>query len=329
MPNSCSLTLPARTPRAFARAPLAALTALAATLVPVAGCSSSAGAVTDAGSAIDSGNAASDSGAAAQDGSPAQDGSAAQDAAGGAPKWTLTWADEFNGADGSPVDPTKWGHEIGGDGWGNMEREYYTDGASNAVQTGGNLVITATTDGAAQYTCWYGACEYTSARLITKGKFSQKYGRFEARIKIPSGQGLWPAWWMLGNTGRWPACGEIDIMENIGREPTIVHASLHGPGYPGEGLTGEVNLPSYAPFANDFHIYAVEWDAAAIKFYVDGALYETQTPADAPKGQWPFVQPFYLLLNVAVGGSWPGDPDATSKFPQTMQVDYVRVYQKM
>ncbi|HSS37173.1 MAG TPA: glycoside hydrolase family 16 protein, partial [Polyangia bacterium] len=143
--------------------------------------------------------------------------------------WVLTWSDEFNGPDGSAADPTKWIHDVGGGGWGNQELEYYTDGIQNAVVQAGNLVITATTAGAAAHTCAYpsnGTCAYTSARLLTKGKFSQKYGRIEARIQIPEGQGIWPAFWMLGanlDTANWPVCGEIDIMENVGREPAINH----------------------------------------------------------------------------------------------------------
>jgi beta-glucanase (GH16 family) len=247
---------------------------------------------------------------------------------GSLPGWTLTWSDEFNGADGSAVDSTKWGHDVGGSGWGNQEREYYTDGTQNAVQQGGNLVITATTAGAAAETCWYGTCQYTSARLLTQNKFSQEYGRFEARIQIPAGQGLWPAFWMLGSniaTSPWPACGEVDIMENIGKEPSIVHGSLH---MTGANPTGSYTLAGGAAFSDAFHLFAVEWDTAEIRFYVDDQLYETQTRAAQGTGAtWAFDQPFFLLLNVAVGGTWPGDPDSTTTFPQTMKVDWVRVYE--
>jgi beta-glucanase (GH16 family) len=247
--------------------------------------------------------------------------------------WTLTWSDEFEGPDGSAVDPTRWVHDVGGTGWGNNELEYYTDGTQNAVVTGGNLVITATTAGASAYTCSYpanGPCEYTSARLLTQNKFSQEYGLFEARIQIPEGQGLWPAFWMLGAniaTSPWPACGEIDIMENIGSEPTLNHGSLHAPGFPGAGLTGAYTLPS-GNLGDAFHTYAVQWEPTAIRFYVDDQLYETQTPSDAPAGgTWEFDHAFFLLLNVAVGGSYPGAPDSTTVFPQTMKVDWVRVYE--
>lgn len=245
--------------------------------------------------------------------------------------WELTWSDEFNETDGSPVDTSKWTSLVGGDGWGNQELEYYTDNVANAHHQGGSLVITATRDGAADQSCWYGACQFTSARLQTKGKFSQTYGRFEARLKVPFGQGLWPAFWMLGDNISdigWPTCGEIDIMENIGREPGIVHGTLHGPGYSGGNpLTGQQSLADGAKLTDDFHVFTAEWEATAIRFYLDGALYVTQTVNDVPEGKtWVYDHPFFLLLNVAVGGAWPGEPDGSTTFPQTMQVDYVRVY---
>jgi beta-glucanase (GH16 family) len=263
------------------------------------------------------------------DAAPAPD---AGPSCGGSTAWTLVWSDEFNGADGTGIDTTKWAAQTGGDGWGNQEREYYTADLANAEENSGNLVITATTAGAAANTCWYGQCEYTSARLQSLGLFAQQYGRFEARIQIPRGQGLWPAFWMLGsniNTVNWPTCGEIDVMENIGKEPGIVHGSMHGPGYSGgSALTALYTLPGGANFADDFHVFAVEWETGVVRFYVDDTLYETETPADIPAGDtWVFDQPFFILLNVAVGGSWPGDPDGTTVFPQTMLVDYVRVCQ--
>jgi beta-glucanase (GH16 family) len=252
------------------------------------------------------------------------------------PGWVLTWSDEFDGPDGSAVDPTKWVHDVGGTGWGNQELEYYTDGTQNAIVTGGNLVITATTAGASGFTCAYpssGPCKYTSARLLTQGKFSQQYGRFEARIQIPEGQGLWPAFWMLGaniDTVTWPSCGETDIMENIGSQPSVNHGSLHMPaaGTTNDSqLTGMYTLANNVKLGDGFHTYAVEWSAAAIKFYVDDVLYETQTPASATNRTWEFDHPFFILLNVAVGGQFPGAPDSTTTFPQTMKVDWVRVYQ--
>ena len=245
--------------------------------------------------------------------------------------WKLVWSDEFNAPDDSPVDSSKWVLETGGNGWGNQELEYYTARRENAVQKGGNLAIKAREE---KFTGPDGVTRnYTSARLKTEGKFSQKYGRFEARIKIPRGQGIWPAFWLLGDDigkSGWPKCGEIDIMENIGKEPALVHGTIHGPGYSGDqGPTAQYGLPENATFADDFHVYAVEWEKKAIRFYVDDHLYATRTPADLPKGtKWVYQHKFFILLNVAVGGSWPGDPDRSSVFPQTMLVDYVRVYKR-
>lgn len=253
------------------------------------------------------------------------------DPAASRPGWTLTWSDEFNARDDSPVDSAKWVQETGGNGWGNQELEYYTARPENAFHQGGNLVIKVlqeTYSGPDKVTR-----DYTSARLKTLGKFSQKYGRFEARIKIPKGQGIWPAFWMMGDNiskVQWPNCGEIDIMENIGKEPTLVHGTIHGPGYNGgNGISAPFALPGDAPFADDFHLYAVEWEPKAIRFYVDDHLYATRTPSDIPKGaKWVYNHPFFMLLNVAVGGEWPGNPDATTQFPQAMLVDYVRVYKR-
>jgi beta-glucanase (GH16 family) len=249
----------------------------------------------------------------------------------GRPGWKLVWSDEFSNPDGSPVDTTRWISESGGNGWGNQELEYYTTRPENAFQQGGNLVIKVLQE---KYTGADGVTrDYTSARLKTLGQFSQKYGRFEARIKIPQGQGIWPAFWMLGDDiGKvgWPKCGEIDTMENIGKEPATVHGTIHGPGYSGDkGISAPYSLPPDQHFADDFHLYAVEWEPKAIRFYVDDHLYATRTPAELPKGtKWVYNHPFFLLLNVAVGGNWPGNPDATTVLPQTMLVDYVRVYKR-
>jgi beta-glucanase (GH16 family) len=167
--------------------------------------------------------------------------------------------------------------------------------------------------------------------LLTKGKWSWTYGRMEARIKIPRGKGLWPAFWMLGaniDSVNWPTCGEIDIMENIGSEPGTVHGTLHGPGYSGsQGIGGPYTLPAGAAVADDFHIFAVEWQTNLVQWFVDGQPYFSVTPANIPSGTtWVFTGPQFILLNVAVGGDWPGSPDGTTTFPQRMTVDYVRVY---
>jgi beta-glucanase (GH16 family) len=167
--------------------------------------------------------------------------------------------------------------------------------------------------------------------MKTKGKFSQAYGRFEAHIRIPYGQGVWPAFWMLGDNFDavgWPRCGEIDIMENIGKEPSTVHGSIHGPGYT-KDIEAHYTLPGQQKFSDNFHIFALEWEPGALRFYVDHDLYVTRTPADLKSGQvWEFDHPFFIILNLAVGGDWPGNPDASTTFPQAMLVDYVRVYRR-
>jgi len=238
----------------------------------------------------------------------------------------LVWSDEFNAPAGTPPDPGKWHHDIGGGGWGNNERQYYTDSTRNAAHDGnGNMVITARRENPANYQCHYGYCEYTSARLLTANTFRQTYGRFEARIKIPRGQGIWPAFWMLGGLP-WPDRGEIDIMENIGREPNRVYGTLHGPGYSGgAGISSSYTLPS-GSFADAFHTFAVDWAPDSITWYVDGIAYARRTPADLHGNPWVFDHPFYMIMNVAVGGNWPGYPDATTTFPQQMLIDYVRVW---
>ena len=245
-------------------------------------------------------------------------------------RWVLAWSDEFNGKNGSAPDPAKWTLETGGNGWGNQELEYYTARPDNARIEHGHLVITARredyagSDGMKR--------EFTSARLKTQGKFAVTYGRIEARIKIPRGQGVWPAFWMLGSDidqAGWPKCGEIDIMENIGKEPAVVHGTIHGPGYSGaHGIASPFSL-SRGIFADRYHVYAVEWEPDAIRFYLDRHLYATRTPANLPQGaQWVYNHPFFLLLNFAVGGSWPGSPESSTRFPQQMLVDYVRVYRR-
>jgi beta-glucanase (GH16 family) len=246
------------------------------------------------------------------------------------PGWVLTWSAEFNGPDGSPPNPAKWVIETGGNGWGNDELQYYTTRAENIRQENGRLVIEALKErfsgpDGVQRNC-------TSGRLKTNGHFSQRYGRFEARIKVPSGRGLWPAFSLLGGdfpTAGWPACGEIDVMENIGSEPAIIHGSMHGPGYSGsDALTSVYKLPR-GNFSDDFHVFAVEWEPEVVRFFVDDTLYSTMTPPDLPPGRrWVFDHPFFLVLNLAVGGKLPGSPTKSTVFPQRMLVDYVRVYSR-
>jgi beta-glucanase (GH16 family) len=245
-----------------------------------------------------------------------------------APKWRLTWSDEFNAPNGTAPDPKKWSFQLGGSGWGNKELESYTSRPTNAEQRDGNLVINARKE---DYTGADGvARNYTSARIRTKGLFSQAYGRFEARIQLPLGKGIWPAFWLLGNdddTSHWPACGEIDILENIG-EASIIHSTLHGPGYSGgKGITAKLALPAGEAVNTAFHLYAVEWEPNDIRFYVDDMLIAERTPIDLPADtKWVYDHPFFIILNLAVGGGWPGNPDATTTFPQQMLVDYLRVY---
>ncbi|MEF9911706.1 family 16 glycosylhydrolase [Streptomyces sp. NBC_01693] len=241
-----------------------------------------------------------------------------------------TWADEFDGAAGSAPDSSKWTLEKGGSGNGNNELQYYTDSTENASLDGnGNLVITARKNSDSGLQCWYGPCQYTSARLNTAKTFTQAYGRYEARIKIPRGQGIWPAFWMLGDdlgSAGWPNSGEIDIMENVGKEPGAVHGTIHGPGYSGGGGIGaSYSLPDGKAFADDFHTFAVDWSPNSLVWSVDGQTYQTRTPADLNGSKWVFDHPFFIILNLAVGGDWPGSPDGSTTLPQTMTVDYVRV----
>lgn len=233
------------------------------------------------------------------------------------------WSDEFNGSAGAPPDQTKWVYDLGASGWGNAELQEYTDSRANSFQDGeGHLVIRAQKEADGRY---------TSARLKTKGKFEVQYGRIEARMRLPRGQGIWPAFWMLGSKLSevgWPQCGEIDVMENIGKEPAIVHGTIHGPGYSGaDAIGGKTTLPGQRPLAEDFHIYAVDWRKEGIRFYLDGGQYFEVKPDNIPAGaEWVFDQPFFLLLNLAVGGHWPGYPDESTAFPQELVVDWIRVY---
>lgn len=245
------------------------------------------------------------------------------------PAWNLVWSDEFNLPDGAAPDPAKWVFARGGGGWGNNELQTYTSRTNNARIENGLLVIEARCE---DFTGNDGRRRnFTSARLTTKGLAAWTYGRIEARIKIPEGPGIWPAFWMLGaaiDTNAWPACGEIDIMENIGRETNLVHGTAHGPGYAGaRGLGGVSRTPAGRRFAENFHLFAVEWEEGRLRWSVDNVPYFSLTPTNLPAGaKWVFNRPQFLLLNLAVGGNWPGAPDATTQFPQRMLVDFVRVY---
>lgn len=241
-------------------------------------------------------------------------------------EWELVWSDDFNGAAGNAPDASKWTFDIGtgSNGWGNSELQYYTNRPANIQLDGsGKLVITARSES-------YSGSAFTSARIKTKGLFAQAYGRFEARIKTPTGPGIWPAFWMLGSnidTKPWPQCGEIDIMEQRGQQPSVTYGTLHGPGYSGGNSIGKAYALTNGRFDTDYHIYAVEWGENYIDFFVDNFLYQRLTPADVT-GEWVYNQPFYLLLNVAVGGNFVGFPTSGTPFPQSMYVDYVKVYKQ-
>ena len=259
--------------------------------------------------------------------------------------WKLVWSDEFNGTAGKPPDPAKWNYDLGGGGWGNGEAETYTNSSNNVFQDGqGNLVIRAIRDSSGNY---------TSARLQTGAPQAStqtadanwQYGRIEARIKLPFGHGVWPAFWMLGEDiaiVSWPACGEVDIMENFGvytavggktiDNTSINNGTAHGPGYSGaNGIGASSTLPFGEAVYDDFHIYAIEWSQNSIVWFLDGVPYHTVTPASIPAGtQWVYNAPFFILLNLAIGGpgTFLGTPDPSAPFPdQDLVVDYVRVYQ--
>ena len=241
--------------------------------------------------------------------------------------WNLIWRDEF---DGNSIDSSKWEHEVNAWGGGNNELQYYTASSANSRVIDGKLIIEAR---AGSYTGDEGTRDYTSARLRTLNKGDWLYGRMEGRMKLPTGQGSWPAFWMLPTDwayGGWAASGEIDIMELVGHEPSTVHGTLHyGGEWPQNTYSGE-GYSINGSFADDFHVFAVEWDPGEIRWYVDGVHYQTQTNWYSSAGAYPapFNQRFHIILNVAVGGNWPGNPDATTFFPQLMEVDYVRVYQR-
>ncbi|HAB19008.1 MAG TPA: hypothetical protein DCE44_21535 [Verrucomicrobiales bacterium] len=245
------------------------------------------------------------------------------------PRWRLVWNDEFDQPDGSAPVASRWTYDIGGHGWGNGELQSYTARRENSRIEDGHLVIESRAE---SFTGSDGLRkDYTSARLKTLGRASWTFGRIEVRTKIPYGQGLWPAFWMLGTdfpTVGWPNCGEVDIMENVGREPSKSHGVLHGPGYSGSANVGSTfTLSGGRRLADDFHVYAIEWERDRVRWFVDDRLFFTATPASLPAGRsWVFNHNFFLILNVAVGGAFPGSPDRTTVFPQRMLVDYVRVY---
>ncbi len=243
------------------------------------------------------------------------------------PPWALTISNEFDGAEGTAPDPAIWTYDVGGDGWGNQQLEFNTDRPENVSLDGeGHLRIVAREES-------FMGNAYTSGRIKTKGLFEQEHGRFEASIKLPGGQGLWPAFWMLGaniDEVPWPGCGEIDIMEFQGQRPARVFGTLHGPDYSGgESIGADFELPEGETFVDDFHVFAVEWDPGQIKFFVDDEVYNVirSSPVSA-QGDWVFNNEFFLLLNLAVGGTLGGPVGPDTVFPAEMLVDYVRVFER-
>lgn len=237
-------------------------------------------------------------------------------------KTRLVMQEEFD-VNGAP-NPELWNYDIGtgSNGWGNNESQYYTNRPENIIVEDGMLKITARRE-------LFLGSSFTSARITSKGKYEKKYGRIEARIKMPLGRGLWPAFWMLGaniDQVSWPQCGEIDIMEYLGSSPTSIFGTVHGPGYFGGNSISKFYSLKNSRFDTEFHVFGIEWGENYINFYVDDALYHRVTPQDVP-GEWVFNQPFYMILNIAVGGNLPGPPNDQTAFPQTMLVDYIRVYE--
>ena len=250
--------------------------------------------------------------------------------------WTLEWSDEFNGKAGTPVDSRIWSYDTGDGcaagicGWGNEERESYSSAAENIALDGkGSLAIVARR-ASAQLKCYYGPCRYTSGKIKTQGKARAQPGRVEARIKLPEGQGLWPAFWLLGNSfpqTPWPQCGELDVMENHGHATNETSSAIHGPGYFGQTPFVHGHTLQSGKYSDDFHVFAVEWDSVRVRFFVDNAPQYTITRPEVERlGAWVFDQPFFVVLNLAVGGKFDGDPASDAIFPATMLVDYVRAY---
>ena len=240
----------------------------------------------------------------------------------------VVWNEDFNGAAGSGVDSSKWSFDTGGSGWGNQELQYYTNGTGNVAMDGqGHLVITARKGSGGHNDCWNGTCQFTSGRIQTAGKFTQQYGHIEARIQVPNGSGLWPAFWMLGG-GNWPGDGEIDIMEVVGRDPNRLYGTLHGPGYSGGNAFGG-QLVAGSPWYQAFHNYAVDWSSNLIVWTVDGQEYFRATPASlqAAKGNvsWVYTHPFFVILNLAIGGNFGQGNPAGLPAESKMLIDYVHV----
>lgn len=241
------------------------------------------------------------------------------------PGYTLKWNDEFNGP---ALDLTAWSHQNGDGcpglcGWGNNELEYYTDRPENLFFQDGKMIIEARPES-------YNGKNYTSSKILTQGKKPIKFGRIDIRALLPKGKGIWPALWLMPDKsvfGGWPKSGEIDLMEVVGHEPNKTHGTLHyGPGPGSTQISRNYVLPAKT-FNDEFHVFSLEWKQDQIKWFVDGNLFSTVNKADLGANNYPFNEEFYFIFNLAVGGNWPGSPDATTTFPQWLIVDYIRVYQ--
>ena len=253
-----------------------------------------------------------------------------------APEWDLVWSDEFEGPAGAPPDTSRWRADLGDGcamgicGWGNDEKQTYTDAPENVALDGsGRLAIVARV-APAGLACHYGPCRYTSAKITTRGRMAAEPGRVAARIRLPTGQGLWPAFWMLGAeypATPWPQCGELDIMEHKGSQPRITSSAVHGPGYAGATPFAHAHALPMGANPDDFHEYAVEWDSTRVRFWVDAVMHFTVSAEELARyGPSVLARPYFVILNLAVGGRFDGDPATDAILPATMLVDYVRVY---
>jgi len=239
-------------------------------------------------------------------------------------EWQLVWQDEFAGPEGQLPDSAKWAFDIGTD-WGNLQLEYDTHRPENVSLDGnGKLRIIAREE-------QYQGSAYTSGRINTRGLFSHQHGRFEARVLLPIGAGIWPAFWMLGADFpgvSWPNCGEIDIMEYRGQEPSVLVSSIHGPGHAGDDAISGRHIAQGGALNEQYHVFGIEWSDDSIAWFIDDKQYHRVERGDLPsQARWVYDHPFFILLNVAVGGRWVGPPNAGTVFPQTMWVDWVRVYE--
>lgn len=250
--------------------------------------------------------------------------------------WIQVWSDEFDGAAGTGIDTAKWradtadGCTMGVCGWGNQEKQFYSSALENVGLDGRGHLTLVGRSAQGGLMCYYGPCRYTSGKITTRGRLNFAPGLVEARIKLPAGQGLWPAFWMLGHdypATSWPRSGELDIMENRGSQPATISSAIHGPGYSGMTPFVHARTLTHRTFSDDFHTFGVAWDSLRVRFFVDDTLHYMVRRAEVERlGSWVFDKPFFVLLNLAIGGTFDGDPKSDAILPATMFVDYVRVY---